>query len=365
MATTDTRPTGSTSAADAALADILDEIGVPRPVLTEARNRRDLVLDIAMEHEAARARYVSGSVAHGTHNRPLEDTDCGIKVDRRVQPFRQFGPDGDGRGPEEFIQAFATFVLPRLRERGYPHAEVDLTGNRAIRFEFNETVEIDDWGPVDPYVDLIVGLDRRDGGLWIPNRRRQGWDPADPEHHTWLMTKRDPKALRVLRAHVVRLGKRAIKRDELMPGRTKVMCSWNVSALALDVVDDENPIGVALASFFAESAASIATGLTDDPSPVVTEPIKLPEGVTYAMASERLYEMASVVAAALDARSKAGARRELEALYGPELEAIREREQAQANRILGSGGAGGAAATLPFVAPSKRTSSHGSRWHDT
>jgi hypothetical protein len=63
MATTDTRPTGSASAADAALADILDEIGVPRPVLTEARNRRDLVLDIAMEHEAARARYVSGSVA--------------------------------------------------------------------------------------------------------------------------------------------------------------------------------------------------------------------------------------------------------------------------------------------------------------
>lgn len=361
MATLNTRPAGSTDAADAALEDILSEIAVPRRVLDEAKRRRNLVLDLAMEHDAARARYVSGSVAHGTHNRPLEDTDCGIKVDRRYEAFRQFGPDGDGYGPEEFIQLFAAFVLPRLRERGYPRAEADLDGNRAIKFDFNENVEIDDWGPVDPYVDLIVGLARHDGGLWIPNRRRQSWDAADPEHHTWLMTERDSKQLRVLRARVLRLAKRAVKRDDVEPGFTKVMCSWNLSALALDAVEDTWPIGTALAGFFGDAAVSIGHGLTDDPSPVVEMPIALPKGVTCEMASERLGQMAAIVAGALDARSKAGARRELEALFGPELDAIRERERVGMNNFLGNrSGQVAAAATVPFTAPGKRTNSHGS-----
>lgn len=78
--------------------------------------------------------YVSGSVAHGTHNKPLEDTDCGVKVNRRYEAFRAFGPDASngGRGPEEFIQLFASFVEPRIRAAGYPKACVNLEGNRAM-----------------------------------------------------------------------------------------------------------------------------------------------------------------------------------------------------------------------------------------
>jgi hypothetical protein len=361
MATYHARPAGSATAADAALAEILAEIAVPRPVLDEAKKRRNLALELAMRHQASRAAYVSGSVAHGTHNRPLEDTDCGIKVDRRYEAFRQFGPDGDGRGPEEFIQMFASFLLPLIREHGYPDAEVNLEGNRAIKLEFNECVELDEWGPVDPYVDLIVALDRRDGGIWIPNRRRGGWDIGDPEYHTWLMTERDRKPLRVLRAHVLRLGKRAVKRDDVTPGRSKVMCSWNLSALGLELVVDEPPIAAALGDLLAEASASIATGLTADPSPMVEEPISLPSGVTCQQASERLSEMASIVAAAMNARSKAAARRELDALYGPELDAIRERERIDLDRVLGGGRA---AAPLPFTPPAKPTNSHGS-WGGT
>ena len=358
MATPTARTAESTSAAKAALEDILAEIAVPQAVLDEAKVRRNLVLEIAMEHDATRARYVSGSVAHGTHNRPLEDTDCGIKVNRRFEAFRVYGPDGDGRGPEEFIQLFAGFVLLRLRQRGYPNAEVNLDGNRAIKLEFNERVEIDDWGPVDPSVDLIVGLARRAGGLWIPNRRRQGWDPAHPQHHTWLMTERDPKRLRVHRAHLLRLAKRAVKRDDVAPGRTKVMHSWNLSALALDVVERTESLGTDLAGFFADASTAIDAGLTDDPSPVVEDPIKLPEGVTRDAAATRLNEMAAVVAEALEARSKPGARRVLDALYGPELDAIRERERAGMNRYLKTRGSTPAAA-LPFTAPTKRTNSDG------
>ena len=101
-------------------------------------------------------------------------------------------------------------------------------------------------------------------------------------------------------------------------------------------------------------------GLTDDPSPVVEEPIKLPKSVTCEVASQRLGEMAAVVVAALDTRTSARAARQLEALYGPELEAIHAREKTSMNRFLANPGPGTAAAGLPFTAPRKRTSSHGS-----
>ena len=281
------------------------------PVLEEARRRRDRVLAIAEEHDAARdgAGFASGSVAHGTTNRPLEDADCGIKVNRRFEAFRVFGPDAaEDRGPEAFIELFSEFVLPRLRHR-YPNAEVDLSGNRAIKFLINQTVEIDEWGAVDPYVELIVGLDRADGpGIWIPNRRRRGWDPADPELHTEMMVMRHPEALRVLRAHLLRLSKRAVKRDAANGG-VAVMCSWNLSAFALELLTETAPLAAAFHAFLSGASSSIAAGLTEDPAPAVTEPIKLPDGVSREQASRRLGEMAVIVEAALGARSKEGARR--------------------------------------------------------
>ena len=298
------RSSGSSSVgADEALEEIRREISVPMAVLEEARRRRQRVLSIAEEHDAARdgAGFPSGSVAHGTTNSPLEDIDCGIKVNRRFEAFRIFGPDAsEDRGPEAFIRLFSQFVLPRLR-RHYPNAEVDLGGNRAIKFLCNETVEIDEWGPVDPYIELIVGLDRADGpGIWIPNRWRGGWDPADPELHTDLMTLRHPKALRVLRAHVLRLGKRAVKRDGANGG-IAVMCSWNLSALALELIGEVRPIGVTLRDFLRGVSQRISVALTEDPAPAVVEPIKLPEGVNREMAAARLEEMAAIVEAALGA----------------------------------------------------------------
>jgi hypothetical protein len=355
--------TSHTCPANGVLETILQEIAVPDAVLDEAKRRRDLVLEISMEHEAARASYASGSVAHGTENKPLEDADGGIKVNRRFEAFRRFGPDapGGGEGPERFIAMFAEFILPRLRRRGYPNAEVDLTGNRAIKFLFNEHVDIDAWGPVDPYVDFIVGLAMAEqDGLWIPNRCEDGWDTADPERHTWLMTRRDDKPLRVFRAHVLRLAKRAVKRDDLIPGRTKVMCSWNLSALALEIVDDLAPTADGLACFFEAASNHIRHGLTLDPSPVVQEPIGLPEGVSLQLASQRLGEMAGIVRAAQHALSPAGARVELDALYGDEIRAIREREKARIDGGYATRDAG-LLATAFGQSTGKRTRSDGAR----
>jgi hypothetical protein len=347
--------------ADRALDEILKEISVPLPVLKEARSRRDLVLAVAEEHDAARdgAGFASGSVAHGTTNRPIEDADCGIKVNRRFEEFRVFGPDaGEDRGPEAFIRLFSAFVLPRLRRR-YPRAEVDLSGNRAIKFVFNETVQIDEWGPVDPYVELIVGLDRVEGpGIWIPNRRRNGWDSADPEYHTELMTERDSEELRVLRAHVLRLSKRAVKRDGA-EGGIAVMCSWNLSALALESIDSDLPLTAALHGFLSYASSSIAAGLTEDPAPAVTDPINLPDGVSNPQASARLEEMAAIVEAAMKASSKEGARAYLGKLFGPEVEGILKRERRLVQRGLGAGNDGALAAGLGVAAAPKHTRSGG------
>lgn len=338
-----------TAPANAALAEILTEISVPLAVLEEARRRRDRVLRIAEQHDAARdgAGFASGSVAHGTTNRPLEDADCGVKVNRRYEEFRAFGPDSEtDRGPEAFIALFSEFVLPRLRQR-HPDAEVDLSGNRAIKFLFNEPVDIDEWGPVDPYVELIVGLDRVDQpGIWIPNRRERSWDPADPELHTLMMTARHPQDLRTLRAHVLRLVKRAVKRDGA-EGGIAVICSWNLSALALELITENGPLAQTMYSFLRGASASIAAGLTEDPAPAVVEPIKLPEGVTRAQAAARLAEMAEIVGAALGARSKEGARAHLDALFGPEIEGILSRERrGLAAGLVGGEGAAAVGASL-------------------
>jgi hypothetical protein len=319
------------SPADRVIEGILREIAVRDDVLAEARRRRNLVRRIALRHDAARRTYNSGSIAHGTHNAPLGDADCGVVIDRRLDAFRAFGPDaGPGaRGPEPFYQLFAAFIEPQVRDAGYPKLELDLSGNRAIKFIFNEPVEFDELGPVDPYVDLIVALRRDEDhkGLWIPNRRAGWWDAAHPERHTWLMTQRDPRPLSVHRAHVVRLGKRAVKRDGARPGGTQVICSWNLSALSLNLVDERLPLATALAGLFDGAARSIARTLTDDPAGVAG-PIQLPDGVSQDMAARRLAEMATIVSQAIGARSEAGARAALAPLFGTELEVIRAREQA-------------------------------------
>lgn len=350
---------------DKALEEILRHIRVPKDVLAEAKARRNLVCELAMGHSAARATWYSGSIAHGTHNSPLGDADCGVMVDRRSLEFRAYGPDaeGTGLGPQMFIQSFADVVLPAVRGAGYPNAEVDLSGNRAIKFIFNSRVDFGELGEVDPYVDLIVGLDRRDGpGIWIPNRRKNGWDAAHPQKHTELMTARDPQELIVHRAHLIRLGKRAIKRDGQEP-RVPAMCSWNFSALGLEHVSERGPLATALSSLLADASTSIAARLTEDPARVA-DPIALPDGMTNQQSAERLAQMAGIVEAAAEAPSLTEARRILSALFGAEIDEIRARHQSVTrtsplNPALRSGNAAAIGGALGVPEPPKTTRSHG------
>ena len=139
----------------------------------------------------------------------------------------------------------------------------------------------------------------------------------------------------------------------------KVMCSWNLSALALEHITEIRPIGEALAAFLADAAAAVQIALTEDPSPVVERPISLPDGVTEALAAERLYEMSDIIATAAGMASTAGARAELEQLYGAEITAIRESQKNVLNNAFKTSNAAAAASALSIPSPAKMTRSHG------
>jgi hypothetical protein len=348
-------PSSGGTPATQVLNAILQEISVPMPVLKEARARRNRVLEVAAGLSVVRGRYSSGSVAYGTANSPLEDADGGVRINRRLADMREFGPDDPhGLGPGPLMEFVAEYVLDRLHAGDYPDATVDATGKRAVKFEFHTPVDIDDLdGPIDPYVDFIIGLARVEArGLWIPNRSVPAcWDVADPEHHLDVMNHRGTQALRSRRAHVIRLTKRAIKRDH-----DPIMCSWNVSALAIIYITEvQGTLPEALAGFLTDAARDIASRLTPDPSPVV-EDIDLPRGITQATAARRLAQMASYAQAAVDATDVAGARRAYSYLYGVEIDAIRAREARVIDRRVATGAS---LAAIPSIYDKTTNRSHG------
>lgn len=301
------------SAANAVIDKVRRRVAVRNEVLSAARKRRDLVRELAVKHPAARAGFNSGSVAHGTANAPLNDTDCGVVLNRRE--FPEYGPDGQNAPPMRLLESFRDWILPQLR-RHYANVTCEIT-KRALLFEFHETLAFEGGLETDPSVDLIVGLERRyASGLWIPNTERPGWDPSDPQRHTVLFLDTEDE-LRVHRARVVRLAKVAVKND----GDAKVMCSFNIEALALALVTEVDDIAAALAAFLLAAAADIEVSLTDDPAHV-SGLIKLPDGVTQRQAAQRLSELGQVVQASLDTATEPEARRILHGAYGPQLEEI-------------------------------------------
>src|SRR6266542_5296156 len=152
------------------LNDIRSQIAAAEKVLKEAQDRRDLSADSAMELEGSLRSFRSGSVAHGTVNRPVTDADGGVVLDRRNEKYANLGPDGQDEGPEEVVDELCDLIRPKVREK-YPNADVE-NSRRGIYVEFNEPVNDEE----DPTVDLIVTLTRKDAdGLWIPDMDEDTW----------------------------------------------------------------------------------------------------------------------------------------------------------------------------------------------
>jgi hypothetical protein len=292
---------------DVVLDEVRVEISANDKDLRETRRRRDLVRAAAESFEGVLRTFNSGSVAHGTANNPVDDADGGAVFDRRAYP--DLGPDSDEQGgPDALMRELRDHVLAAVRKK-YPKATAKLT-KRAIMIEFNEPNS----DGVNPSVDLVAALTRKDAvGLWIPNRDRGGWDASHPEEHTRLLVSK-PKGVRVLRARVIRLAKAAIKGDS-----KPALISFNVEALALEIVDDEDEtLAEALQRFFDDAADKIKAGYTEDPAGVSGK-IKLPDGMTRARSASRLGFFAEKVQEAIDAENRVEAEAALAELYPDEL----------------------------------------------
>ena len=334
---------------DEVLDEVRDQISADDDDLREARERRKCVLEAAASFDGVLRKFNSGSVAHGTVNNLVDDADGGVVLNRKVHTH--LGPDSDDEGgPGEIVAAVRDHIMPIIRET-YPDAEGRLT-KRAILIRFKEPNDDD----VDPSVDLIVGLTRKDAdGIWIPNLDQDRWDASDPEEHTRLLTAK-PKDLRVHRARLIRLAKAAVKHDA-----SPVLISFNIEALALEQIEEVEGLTESLGSFFEEAASSIGEGLTEDPAEVSGK-IKLPEGMTRARAAKRLRYFADKVQEALDADDRPGIEAALVELFPEQFPDAGKSEKKSFAEALRSGDEDGVRkvlATAPAVALKPKARSHG------
>jgi len=335
---------------EAVLDEVRVEISADDDDLREARRRRDLVLAAAESFDGVLRIFTSGSLAHKTVNNPVNDADGGVVLNRVSYP--DLGPDSDEEGgPDDLMKRLRDHVMAIVR-KDYPKARSRLT-KRAILIEFNKPNS----DGVDPSVDIVAALTRKNAvGLWIPNRDSGGWDASHPEEHTRLLVAK-PKGLRVLRARAIRLAKAAIKKDS-----TPALISFNVEALALEVVDDEDERLVeALQRLFDVAADKIKAGYTEDPAGVSGK-IKLPEGMTRSRSSRRLRFFAEKVQDAIHADSREDAEAALAEFYPDELPGAKKSAKKTVAEALDSGDQGRirkAFAVAPAAAVKPRMRSYG------
>jgi hypothetical protein len=118
------------------LNDVRKQIAATEKVLKEARDRRNLTAESAEEIEGSLRSFRSGSVAHGTVNKPVTDADGGIVLDRRNEKYEKLGPDGEDEGPEDVVNELCDLVRPKVCDE-YPKAEVE-PSRRGLLVTFNE-----------------------------------------------------------------------------------------------------------------------------------------------------------------------------------------------------------------------------------
>lgn len=257
-------------------------IAVDDEVLGEARTRRDLIRAIVEEEYVTLRTFGSGSLAHGTQNKPLADADLGAVLDRRT--YSDLGPEGEG--PEDIAEEVRKRLRDRLKD-DYPKARFYLGGRRAIKITFNEPVGPD---AEDFTADLIVAVTREGGGLWIPNLKKNEWDSSDPEKHTELIVDRN-KATGSVFARILRLAKHANAKH----GQPVV--SFNLEALGLESIEKKVSLPEGLALLLRHAADSLDEGLTDDPAGVSG---KIRVNGTRREAAKKFKELAELAEEALE-----------------------------------------------------------------
>lgn len=346
--------------ADELLDAILAEVQVSKTTITEAKARRTAVLDAASNFEGVLRTYRSGSLAYGTAITPPPnkatdkgvDGDGGIVLDRTV--WTTLGPDSDqADGPCDIVGQVQDHIRPTLRETYGDGLTVGSTVKRAILVKFNAPLATGE----DPPVELIVGLNRKAGALWIPNLKTDDWDAADPVTHGRLINQDPTEALRIRRARIVRFLKHWNKKHT-----DPAFSSFHLQALALETIGQTEvgcQLRTTLQRFFERAAASLADGMTEDPAGVSGE-FHLENGITRDIAVSRLEDAATAIETANDhAEDDETIREQFRKVFHPDTvdaaEDEREREAlSQGNRSASISVAGAVGARIRHDRPAAR-----------
>lgn len=232
--------------------------------LDEARRRRGLLCAALIKEFTGSETYINGSVAHGDALTPLTDVDLGVIV---LEARDTHGPGK--KGCSDLEERAANAMREALKSE-FPDAAVYWKDRqRSILVRFRK--------PVDPNeddftADVIVAIDNPDGdGLYIPNHL--GWDRSHPQEHT-AMVKAANKSSRSAYARVVRL----LKHWNRSNGHP--LCSWNIKALALDVLTSPSALLAGMLTWFDHAIDSLNEGLTEDPAGVAEKPISINKDMT-------------------------------------------------------------------------------------
>lgn len=252
--------------------------------LYEARTRLALVRTSAEKFQGALRSYASGSLAAHTMISPVSDGDGGVVLDRRFYP--KLGPEGSGGSPADTVAALSDLIGPLIREQ-YPDARM-YSSKRGPKITFGAPVN-----DQNPTVDLVVALTRKEGdGLWIPNLKKNVWEPSDPEKHISLLNS-GTVALRSSRRKVIRLAK-AWNNQFVNPG----VSSFNLSVWGYEFVESGMGVAAGLHALFDGAARRLANHQpTPDPAGVSANLRLL---IPADDAQRRLRKAADAVAEALD-----------------------------------------------------------------
>lgn len=234
------------------LDDVRTQIDADPDALGEARNRLRLVRDASAGLYGSLRTYASGSLAAHTMINPVSDGDGGVVLDRRFYPA--LGPEGRDEPPLEIVAELCDLIGPLVRER-YPNARI-YTSKRGPKVTFGMPVNNQ-----NPTVDLVVALTRKEGrGLWIPNLKKNSWEPSDPEGHVALLSSVG-SSTRSIRRKVIRLAK-AWNLQFVFPG----VSSFQLSVWAHEFVQQGMGVPVGLHALFSGAASRLESHqATPDP----------------------------------------------------------------------------------------------------
>jgi hypothetical protein len=272
----------------------------------EARRRRDLFKDAFSADADVDEVIASGSLARGTQKAPIRDVDTILIFKESSHPG--WGDPGDSAADAlSYVGSRVNALLGATDGEKAKEVRLATPRNHAVK------CFLDDPNDEDAFTVDAMPAFRREGMLFVPEKRSSQWVHTDPEylieetakaHSSWNSF---APLVRVLKAWKTRL-----------PADLEIK-SLYMEILALKCLPREGERAQALAAFFTAAASYVRSQVVEDPGGVCG-PIQ-PDLDVYALAVQ-LDDAAEVSAEAVEAEARgefATATRRWRAVLGPDF----------------------------------------------